>query len=94
MSDLKRAVENVQSERGSMSNSNGDNDDDFNSSPGVASKLRRLGITVSNLSNKQKRIIEGFNNQSKFLKEGLDRIGELENSCCSARDIERSADFI
>ncbi|CAG5099461.1 Oidioi.mRNA.OKI2018_I69.XSR.g16535.t1.cds [Oikopleura dioica] len=88
MSDLKRAVENAKNERGGISNANGDNDDDFNSSPGVASKLRRLGITVSNLSNKQKRIIEGFNNQSKFLKEGLDRIGELENSCCTAGDID------
>ena len=44
----------------------------------------------------QKKIVGGFNEvltrfnkQQEFLKAGFDRIGELENSCCSVSDSER-----
>ncbi|CBY13087.1 unnamed protein product [Oikopleura dioica] len=90
ISDLKKAVERTRNEDGRTSN------EEFQGSQGGSSSVRRLSNTVKNLSNMQKKIVGGFNEvltrfnkQQEFLKAGFDRIGELENSCCSVSDSER-----
>ena len=95
MLDLKSYVQSVGRE-GTRNTNDEDENDDFPAGPGGSNSVRRLSNTVKNLSNMQKKIVGGlnevrtrFNKQQEFLKEGFNRIGELENSCCSANDNER-----
>ena len=88
--DLKKALERTRNDEGRTSN------EDFQGGQGGSSSVRRLSDTVKKLSNMQKKIVGGFNEvltrfnkQQEFLKAGFDRIGELENSCCSVSDSER-----